>query len=139
MANQLLVTETTNQLVVIEPDLNQQILQVKDEVVQILTIGIPGIQGEKGDSGDSNPTFFFDYGDATPRIITTAAQKLIIRGISLLIVEAFNGINAGLTIGTDANPQLLMGVDDNVPSTIGCFETSPNEEILPGTQIKVFI
>ncbi len=91
------------------------------------------------EAGSVLPTFYFNYGDATPANVYLADTDRLIKTVTLVILTAFNGVGAAVSIGTQAEPTLLMDVDDNNPALVGSFETSPNETIVSGTQLKVFI
>jgi len=106
----------------------------------VRVVRIPlGPPGAPGASGNSQPTIYFAYGDASPLTIYTAPENQLIKQITLIVLTAFNGSAPTVSIGTTASPALLMATAENNLAVIGSFETSPNETISAGTQIKVFI
>ena len=115
-----------------------KVVQVETETVLVTEIA-QGVAGPPGADGNSQPTIYFAYGDATPTTIFTASDDLVIKSITLIVLTAFNGVGAKVKIGTDANSELLMAESENSLSVVGSFETSPNETVLDGTEIKVFI
>ncbi len=107
---------------------------------RVSVVRIPlGPRGADGAPGNSLPTVYFDYGDATPAVIYTAPADQIIKAITLIVIIPFNGSGAAVSIGTDADPELLMSEAENLLTGIGSFETDPNETISSGTAVKVFI
>jgi hypothetical protein len=98
-----------------------------------------GLQGVQGIPGNTLPAVNFAFGDATPTTIYTATANIVIKTITVIITTAFNGTGANISIGTLASPTLLMDIDESDVSLVAGFETSPNETILSGTVLKLFI
>lgn len=106
----------------------------------VRVVRIPlGPKGDAGAPGNSLPTVYFAFGDATPLIIYTAPENQLIKQVTLIVLTAFNGAGAAVSIGTTSDPALLMATAESNLAVTGSFETSPNETISSGTPIKVFI
>lgn len=70
----------------------------------------------------------FSYGDSTPKLLNLPVTGLVDR-ILLGIETPFNAPST-LSIGTTANPSLLMAVDQNLPTEVGQFESSPSANLV---------
>ena len=130
--------ETREEFSLIQID-DADILVVEQERIEILSEGIQGPAGPPGASGNSLPAIYFDYGDASPLTIYTPTVNQIISSVTLVVLIAFNGVAAKVSIGTAASPELLMDEDDSNLSSLSAYETDPEETILSGTPIKAFI
>lgn len=98
-----------------------------------------GMRGPVGPAGDARPAIYFDHGDATPAVLDTPGADQVIRSVTLAVVTAFNGTGARVSIGTDAEPELLMEEDLTDLSVIATYEAFPMVTIPAGTPIKAFI
>jgi hypothetical protein len=104
-------------------------------IVNTVEQGLTGADGIDG----TFPAINFSFGDASPAIILTASSNLLVKSAVLVIRTIFNGVGAKVSIGTDANPNLLFNENDNNPFFIGSYHSSPNENMLSGSVVKIFI
>jgi hypothetical protein len=132
------IQEVVNELV-IGADGEQTVLEVNEPRIEILTIGVQGPSGVQGPPGNVPPAIYFDYGDATPAILFTPDTDRVILSVRLIVLIAFNGSGAKVSIGTAAAPELLMDEDESNLFVVSTYETNPMETILAGTPVKVFI
>jgi hypothetical protein len=96
-------------------------------------------RGEQGPPGEASEAIYFDYGDATPAILDTPLSDLVVKSVWLTVVIPFNGTGAKVSIGTQAEPELLMAEDESDLSVTSTYETSPLATVNEGTEIKAFI
>ncbi len=116
-----------------------KVVRVTESLVRVIAVNQRGLRGARGLTGDAEPAIYFDYGDATPAILFTPDDDKVIRAVSLLVLTAFNGTGAKVSIGTQAAPELLVDEDESNLSVISTYETSPGETIPSGTPLKAFI
>ncbi len=107
--------------------------------VSVIKVGVPGPQGVPGPSGSSVPAVHFSYGDATPDTLYEPSSDQVIKSVTIVVEQPFNGTGAKVSIGTDADHELLMAEEDSDLTIASTFETSPGEVINAGTPIKHFI
>lgn len=113
-----------------------KVVRVTESLVRVIRVSQRGLRGA---TGETEPAIYFDYGDATPAILFTPDADKVMRAISLLVLTAFNGTGAKVSIGTQAAPELLMDEDESNLSVVSTYETSPGETIPSGTPLKAFI
>lgn len=70
----------------------------------------------------------FGYGDSTPKILNVPITGLVDR-VLIGIDVPFN-VPSTLSIGTTANPSLLMAIGQNAPTEVGQFESTPSVELI---------
>ena len=70
----------------------------------------------------------FGYGDSTPKILNVPITGLVDR-VLIGIDVPFN-VPSTLSIGTNANPSLLMSIGQNAPTEVGQFESTPSVELI---------
>ena len=80
----------------------------------------------------------FSWGDVSSSVITTMRSGLLIRSIYFIVQNAFDGIGAEITIGTVADPDLLLKTTDVDLKTIGNYLISPGYKFFVDTEIKIF-
>lgn len=104
--------------------------------------GAPGAPGANGANGDGQyPVVEFAFGDASPAPVLTinpaSAAEIVL--VQLEIEEPFDGAGATLTVGTAADPDLLMAADQVDPSTTAVFEASPRVALAGGAEVQLTI
>lgn len=104
---------------------------------------VKGPKGEKGERGESGLeagaiSMNFSFGDASPILIGDFPPGERIDVARIDILTPFNGAGSSLSIGTMANPGLLMPVDLNDPFLVASFELSPMTAS-DGSSIYLFI
>lgn len=70
----------------------------------------------------------FSYGDSTPKLLNIPITGLVDR-VLIGIDVPFNSPST-LSIGTTANPSLLMSASQNAPTEVGQFESNPSVELI---------
>jgi hypothetical protein len=70
-------------------------------------------------------TFSFNYGDATPRTLMRCPPGVTVERVAVLILTAFDGVNASLTVGDEDDPDLFLATSDIEVDTEGTFEARP--------------
>lgn len=127
-------------ILVTEVEVAAEVISAEEEavVIESIEIGPQGIKGDKGDSGLVTRKTF-SYGDATPVIIATMEAGSVVHAVDLSIVTAFDGVGAVLSIGTLADHDLLMGIDQNDPAMEGVYCSSPAYKFNVETVVYLFI
>lgn len=67
----------------------------------------------------------FGYGDASPADVATAPAGRALLSVRLVILEAFDGIGAALTVGDATVPDRFITASQNAPGVVGLYETTP--------------
>ena len=104
--------------------------------------GADGADGSAGANGDGQyPTVSFAFGDASPAIVMTVnpASAAEVALVQVEIEEAFDGVGAQIAFGTVADPDSLMRADQNDPSELAVYETSPRVRLAGGEQLQLTI
>ena len=104
--------------------------------------GHNGTNGANGANGDGQyPVVELAFGDASPAPVLTinpaSAAEIVL--VQLEIEEPFDGVGAMLTVGTTADPDLLMAADQVDPSTTAVFESSPRVALAGGAEVQLTI
>ena len=117
-------------------------------VLEIVTAGPQGARGADGADGSAGangdgqyPTVSFAFGDASPAIVMTVnpASAAEVALVQVEIEEAFDGVGAQIAFGTVADPDSLMRADQNDPSELAVYETSPRVRLAGGEQLQLTI
>jgi hypothetical protein len=87
----------------------------------------------------TGPQVEFSWGDATPRVIVAVPANTTILTAQIIIVTPFNGVGAALSLGDSGNPERLIGIGQNDPTSWGEYETNPGYEYTSSTQIILTI
>ena len=122
-----------------------EVANVVKEVVEVVLVveqgltGATGATGAAGADGGATTPLYFNYGDATPAILFTPGEDQVIKTISMPVLIPFNGTGAKVSIGTDADPELLIEEDESNLTVTSNYETSPIQTISAGTPVKAFI
>lgn len=69
----------------------------------------------------------FSFGDVSPAPVGGVDGTVV--SVSLVILEAFDGVGAALSIGTVGSPSLLMDSTQNDPTAIGTYIAHPSVEL----------
>lgn len=115
--------------------MSDEIVVAKEERIEIVEVGIAGPEGKSG----VVPAIYMAHGDATPKILDTLPVDKIVRSVTLIVTEVFNGTGATLTVGIDGFQDLLVDNEDVNLAFVSSYDTHPGEKILAGTQIKMWI
>lgn len=93
-----------------------------------------------GPSGDvaSEIHATFSWGDVSSVIIGSMAENAVIHSINFVVLEVYDGSGAEVTIGTVADPDLLLSANDVDLKTIGTYLISPGYKFPADTDIKLF-
>lgn len=88
--------------------------------------------------GESGIKHSFSWGDVSSTLIETMDTGVTITAIYFIVQEVFDGVGATVTIGTVADPDLLMGVADVDLTSIGTYLVSPGYKFAAETEVKIF-
>lgn len=115
-------------------------LLLTETALELLSEGIMGPPGLPGTSGaGSLQSIPFAWGDATPAtLLTVSAEKRIYR-VRLLIEDIFNGGGASLSVGSADDPEDLVSTTENDPTSVGTYETYPDQRYLTDTLLRLTI
>lgn len=110
-------------------------------IIESIEVGPQGIQGVAGTSGTivTESQTNFAWGDATPAILLAVAAGVTIYGISLVILESFDGNGAALSIGVTGDPDLFMATNECDPKTAGVYSMTPGYKFSMAGTIRLFI
>lgn len=81
----------------------------------------------------------FAYGDANPVSIESIGEDGVLGRVELYIDEAFDGVGAGVSVGTDDDHEQFMSLSENDPSVISSFYTHPGYKFTEASTIKLYI
>jgi hypothetical protein len=81
---------------------------------------------------------FFAWGDVSSTLIREMESGSMINSIYFVVKEAFNGVGAAVTIGTVADPDLLVPADEVDLTIVGTYLLTPGYSFTVDTEIKVF-
>jgi hypothetical protein len=87
--------------------------------------GPAGATGPAGPPGAAAVEIAFAYGDATPVALTTATAGKLVYGVDIHIRTAFDGSGAALTVGDAGDTSRLMAANENDPTAVGSYTTTP--------------
>jgi len=87
--------------------------------------GPAGATGPAGPPGAAAVEIAFAYGDATPVALTTATAGKLVYGVDIHIRTAFDGSGAALTVGDAGDTARLMAANENDPTAVGSYTTTP--------------
>ena len=68
----------------------------------------------------------FNYGDASPKLITTVPANKLVLMSSIVIKTGLNGVGATLQIGSAGTPGDIMATSDNAPSILSNWTNNPD-------------
>ena len=110
-------------------------LRIDDENnIKVVSVGIQGPPGV-GEIAPIN----FAYGDATPALLTTINAGKRVYTVELILVTAFDGTGAALSVGPLAAPTELMITTENNPGVVASYETNPDLRYASQTAIYLHI
>ncbi|MEQ1643672.1 MAG: hypothetical protein ABL959_09540 [Pyrinomonadaceae bacterium] len=115
--------------------MSDEIVVAVEERTVILEVGIQGPQGPSG----VIPAIYLAHGDATPAILDRLTADRIVKSVTVIVTEAFNGSGATLTIGINGFQDLLVDNEDVNLAVVSTYDTQPGELIISGTDIKAWI
>jgi hypothetical protein len=97
---------------------------------QILSADSTSVTGLKWiDASGTSPGFVefpFNFGDASPRLVTTVLANKMVLSCSIRIITAFDGVGASLKVGSVAVSDDIMATDDSFPGVLSSWEANPN-------------
>jgi hypothetical protein len=94
---------------------------------------------EWADGGiDHKTQGYVTWGSVSSVSLRSMAQDEIINAIQVIIMEAFNGVGAVVTIGTDADHDLLVGASDIDLTTVGTYLINPGYKFPANADVKIF-
>lgn len=90
--------------------------------------------------GDITESLYsFAFGDATPaNLLNIKANKLIFN-VEIVILNAFDGVGATLSVGDTDNHEILMSISLNNPNMSGTYTATPDYKYNTDTQLKLYI
>lgn len=88
---------------------------------------------------DNTVDMRFDFGDASPRLVTTVPANKVIKAAAIVILEEFDDPTAVLTLGDAIDPDGLIQASDNEPSVEGTYLIAPGLSYGLNTQIFLTI
>jgi len=91
-------------------------------------------------SGDITESLYsFAFGDATPaNLLNIKANKLIFN-VEIVILTAFDGVGATLSVGDTGDNQRLISTSLNNPNVSGTYTATPDYKYNTDTQLKLYI
>lgn len=87
--------------------------------------GPAGATGPAGPPGAAAVEIAFAYGDATPVALTTVTAGKLVYGVDIHIRTPFDGSGAALTVGDAGDMARLMAANENDPTAVGSYTTTP--------------
>lgn len=108
----------------------------------VVSAGEAGPRGEPGAAGlpsSGLPPINFSYGDASPSLLYTLTEDMLLDGVQLILSTVFDGVGASLSVGTLGSPGLYLSASYNDPYAVATYETSPDVIIASGTAIYLTI
>lgn len=81
----------------------------------------------------------FTFSDTSPKIIATIPAGAVVSQTQIIITTPFNDANARLSVGTVANPNELVSINDNRPNQLGTYTTIPGRIYLSETHVVLTI
>lgn len=118
-----------------------------EELISVVEVGIPGPPGPQGLQGPAGVPggtegmvqreLAFTYADDGAVVPQPDNAARIIEA-EIEITTIFNGGNPTISVGTDADHDALIGVDENQPKRAATFESELNMD-WSGDPIKVWI
>lgn len=81
----------------------------------------------------------FTFSDTSPKIIATIPANAVVSQTEIIITTPFNDANARLSVGTVANPNELVSINDNRPNQAGTYTTIPGRIYLSETHVVLTI
>lgn len=127
--------EANTRVAIVEVPSPVRVVPVTPNSPRVVVIGRQGPRGTPA----ALPAIYFSYGDATPAVIHTPDTDRVVSSVSLVVLEAFDGIGAKVSIGTAGRPHLLLDEDETDLSAVSTYESNPMERVLAGTRLKIFI
>lgn len=106
------------------------------EQVEFLEIALQGPPGANGSAGIEVP---FAWGDATPKAVVVVPVGKLVYGVQIAISEAFDGVGPSLAVGDSGQLDRLMAVNQNDPTAIGAYLTSPVYRYAGNTALSLAI
>lgn len=95
---------------------------------------VAGRRGERGPSGSAIPAIAFSFGDASPRLLHTFDDAVMLADIAMVIDEPFDGAGAALRVLTGGG-LVLLDADQNAPALAATFEATPSAQLAAGAGI----
>lgn len=142
MAQTVITRDRDTRVVVVRERSRVETVTTQRAPVEVVSRGRQGPPGANGANGDGQyPVVGFAFGDASPAPVLTinpaSAAEIVL--VQLEIEEPFDGAGATLTVGTAADPDLLMAADQVDPSTTAVFEASPRVALAGGAEVQLTI
>lgn len=112
------------------------VLVVRQESVQVVTVGTQGPAGIAGPAGSpASPPIAFGFGDASPRSVATLASAVLVLSVRVNVSVPFNGVAPSFRLGTAAQPELLVAALQLDLGTATEFEINPQVALAAGAAI----
>lgn len=87
---------------------------------------------------DNEVRYAFSWGTVSSVLLDQVTSGQLVRSIEIIVFEAFNGVGAAVTIGTDDDHDLLAAVTDMDLKTVGTYIINPGYKFLVDTDVKMF-
>lgn len=107
------------------------------EIVTAGTQGPAGPPGVQGPDGAGRISKRFDWGDASPRPITTVAAGRTVLSVTVYLIDAFDAAGSSLSVGPAGDPTQLLAAGD--VSAVGSVSTTPSVEYATDTPLFLTI
>lgn len=141
MSQTVITRDRDTRVVVVRERSRVETVVTERAPVEIVQRGRQGPPGPAGTSGDGLlPAVNFAFGDASSVVVTTTADDSVeVTRLVLEIETPFNGTGATISVGTLAQPTLLMTTEQNTPYIAATFDLAPGVELSPSTGIYLTI
>jgi len=114
-------------------------LEREETIVEVSSPGPQGRRGETGATGGTLAPINFSYGDATPKLLYTPTDNVVIDLAQIVLRTVFDGVGASLSVGTMADHESVISLNSNDPYEAATYETSPEKQLSSGESLYLFI
>jgi len=134
-------------IIIAEPDTIITLVTEADpevHVIECITTGPQGATGERGEDGKDGEDVSgglsgdFSWGSVSSILLGQIDQDSIVKEVRIIVLEAFDGVGAGVTIGTDDDHDLLTTLGDVDLTQVGTYIISPGHKFPGDEDVKIF-
>lgn len=126
---------------VVEAEFSASVVEaeVGETVVHAAVVGMQGPPGVDGADATGQRTFSFEWGDATPALLMSAAAGQMVLGVTVSIDEPFDGVGAAISVGDAGDDGSLIDSGMIEPTVVGAFQNAPCLRFVSATQLFLTI
>lgn len=129
---------TTN-IITRTPSRSVQVSQTSSRTIEIIKRGAKGDKGDKGDAGYQPLQISAVFNALSPVVIDTVQTGTILTTATINILEAFDGVGANVSVGTDTDHEKYIALSEIDITQAVTNHVAINHQLTENETIKLFL